>query len=231
LIGSSNPKDYKSIDAFVDATGQKRGHCFIGSKNATNIGIIGKGTIDGNGSAFLSKTLRAKTKALGISDQEMKELDFNRPFLLRFVTSSNIIVKDVTLTQASAWTCHFYQSHSITVDNVAIYSHADKNNDGIDMDSSHDITIKNCNIDSGDDAICFKTTSPLPTYNIKVSNCTLKSDWGAIKFGTESMGDFYNIQVSDCKIHNTRGGGIKILSVLLLTILKWIKLICLFLFD
>lgn len=213
LVGSSNPRDYQSIDTFVDATGQERGTCLIGAKGATNIGITGKGVIDGNGTAFKYDKLQAKAKELGISKKDMKKLGANRPFLLRFVKSTEIRLKDIHLRQPAAWTCHFYQSNSIEVDNVDIFSHAHQNNDGIDMDSSHDIIIKNCNIDAGDDAICFKTTSPKSTYNIKVSDCTLKSEWGAIKFGTESMGDFYDIDISNCKIHDTRGGGIKILSV------------------
>ncbi|WFO17765.1 glycosyl hydrolase family 28 protein [Cellulophaga baltica 4] len=121
--------------------------------------------------------------------------------------------KNIHIREAAAWACHFFQSSNILIDNVSIYNHANRNNDGIDLDSSHDIVIKNCTINSGDDAICIKSTSPLPTYNVKVSNCTLRSDWGAIKFGTESMGDFYNIDIRDCTIEDTKGGGIKILSV------------------
>ena len=48
---------------------------------------------------------------------------------------------------------------------------------------------------------------------VVVRHNTIKSDWGAVKFGTEAMGDFYNILVEDCHIHDTRGGGIKMLSV------------------
>ncbi|ADV49764.1 glycoside hydrolase family 28 [Cellulophaga algicola DSM 14237] len=211
LLGSANPQDYQSIDTFVDATGQKRGTCLIGAMGAKNIGISGSGSIDGNGTAFLPENLFIKKKALGISGED--RFGGNRPFLLRFVKSTQITLKNIHLREAAAWACHFFQSSNILVDNVSIYNHANQNNDGIDLDSSHDIIIKNCNINSGDDAICIKSTSPLPTYNVKVSNCTLKSDWGAIKFGTESMGDFYNIDIRDCKIEDTKGGGIKILSV------------------
>lgn len=210
LVGSSNPQDYKSIDTFVDAVGQERGTCLIGSLNATNIGISGEGIIDGNGAAFLAKNLAKKKKAIGATDNKFGK---NRPFLLRFVKSTNITLKNIHLTEAAAWACHFFQSSNIVVDNISIYNHANKNNDGIDLDSSHNVVIKNCNINSGDDAICIKSTSPLPTHDVKVSNCTLKSDWGAIKFGTESMGDFYNIDIRDCKIYDNKGGGIKILSV------------------
>ncbi|WP_282087859.1 glycoside hydrolase family 28 protein [Aquimarina algiphila] len=212
LVGSSNPYDYQSIDTFVDATGQERGNCLIGSIEASNIGIVGKGIIDGNGTAFTYENILAKKKIFGIASNN-KKFGTNRPFLLRFVKSSNIKIKDIELRQPAAWTCHFYQSNAIDVDNISIYSHANHNNDGIDLDSSFNAVIKNCRIDTGDDAICFKTTSPLPTYDIKVQNCTLKSEWGALKFGTESMGDFYNIHISDCKIEDTRGGGIKMLSV------------------
>ncbi|AUP80541.1 glycoside hydrolase family 28 protein [Flavivirga eckloniae] len=213
LVGSSNPQDYKSIDAFVDATGQTRGNCLIGSKNAKNIAIIGKGIIDGNGEAFLAKNLSLKMEEIKLPSNERKGFGTNRPFLLRFVESSQITLKDVNLRQAAAWACHFYQSKDIIVDAISIYNHANKNNDGIDLDSSHNITIKNCDINTEDDAVCIKSTSPLPTHNVAVKDCKLKSDWGAIKFGTESMGDFFNIKISNCKIYDTRGGGIKLLSV------------------
>ena len=210
LVGSSNPQDYQSIDTFVDAVGQQRGTCLIGALKATNIGVSGEGTIDGNGAAFLAKNLSKTKKTLGVTDNNFGK---NRPFLLRFVKSNKITLKDIHIREAAAWACHFFQSHNILVDNMSIYNHANKNNDGIDLDSSHDVVIKNCNINSGDDAICIKSTSPLATHDVQVSNCTLKSDWGAIKFGTESMGDFYNIDIRDCKIYDNKGGGIKILSV------------------
>ena len=212
LLGSTNPQDYRSIDTFVDATGQERGNCLIGALEAQEIGITGKGIIDGNGTAFTYEAIKAKKKELGL-DSTAVHFGKNRPFLLRFVKSSAIQLKDITLRQPAAWTCHFFQSHGIEIDRVSIYSHANHNNDGIDLDSSYDVTIKNCTIDSGDDAICFKTTSPLPTHHIEVSDCSLKSEWGAIKFGTESMGDFYDISIKNCKVKDTRGGGIKILSV------------------
>ncbi len=213
LLGSSNPLDYTSIDTFIDATGQERGNCLIGAKNAKNISISGKGTIDGNGTAFLSDNLKKTRKKLELTENQTKKFGTNRPFLLRFVNSSQIKIKQIKLRQPAAWTCHFYQSNDIEIDQISIYSHAHRNNDGIDLDSSHDVIISDCTIDTGDDAICFKTTSPKPTYNVQINNCRLKSDWGTIKFGTESMGDMYDISIKNCSITDTKGGGIKILSV------------------
>lgn len=207
LLGSARPEDYRSIDPFTDATGQQRGACLIGALKARNIAITGEGTIDGNGAAFLPENLAQRSPKMGT-----KGRGANRPFLIRFVQSTQIRVEKIHLRQPAAWTCHLFQCDSITVDGVTIFSHANRNNDGIDLDSSSHAAIKNCDIDTGDDAICFKTTSPQPTHDIQVSDCRLKSEWGAIKFGTESMGDFFNIAVKDCTLHDTHGGGIKILS-------------------
>ena len=207
IFGSPNFEDYINIDPFTDATGQSRGNCLIGAKDATNIAIIGKGTIDGNGEVFNNKTYKIQKE----KNTDLPSLD--RPFLIRIVGSSKLIIQDIHIRQAAAWAVHLYQSNDIVINNIEIYNHANSNNDGIDLDSSYNVTITNSKIDSGDDAICIKATSALPTYNIKVRNCDLKSDWGAIKFGTESMGDFYNIDIRDCKVHDTKGGGIKILSV------------------
>lgn len=213
LIGSDNPMDYISIDPFTDATGQVRGKCLVGAEGADNIAITGQGTIDGRGELFLRKNIKETMKRLGVAQSEFGVYASNRPFLVRLVKSSNIVVRDISLRQPAAWTLHFFQSKNILVDGVKIYSHAHKNNDGIDLDSSSDVIIQNCDINSGDDAICFKTTSPVETSNVIVSDCTLKSHWGTIKFGTESMGDFKNITIQNCTINDTRGGGIKILSV------------------
>lgn len=216
LIGSTNPNDYISIDPFVDATGQPRGKCLIGAIDANHVSISGKGIIQGQGTMFTPQKIKETIKKLkgdaNADDKTPSKNLFERPFLVRLVRTTNISVQGIKLINPAAWTLHLYQCGHFTIDGIKIYSHANRNNDGIDVDSSTNGVIKNCDIDSGDDAICFKTTSPLPTENIRVRDCRIKSNWGAIKIGTESMGDFSDVSVKDCLIHDTRGGGIKLLS-------------------
>ncbi len=213
IMGSSNPIDYKVIDPFVDATGQQRGSCLIGAVDADNIAITGNGIINGRGESYQNYNLSKLTKPASLTDKQWNEVKINRPFLLRFVRSSHIKLSQIYLQQAAAWACHFYQCNTISVNNVQIYNHAHKNNDGIDIDSSCDVDINGCFIDTGDDAVCIKATSVLPSMNVRIKNSILKSEWGAFKLGTESMGDFKNITFDSSIIINTRGGGIKILSV------------------
>ncbi|MFI3277684.1 MAG: glycoside hydrolase family 28 protein [Rikenellaceae bacterium] len=213
LRGTTNPLDYICVDEFVDATGQRRGECLVGARDAKNIGIIGNGTIDGDGEHFKVNLTRKRLQELGATQEQIKQSSGTRPFLLRFVRSEAVTLNNINLRQPAAWTCHFFQCKDIVVKGVSIYAHDNQNNDGIDLDSCTGANITDCDIDTGDDAMCFKTTSPMPCQDVYVANCKLKSHWGAIKFGTESMGDFRNIKVENCEVYDTQGGGIKVLSV------------------
>ncbi len=212
LRGTIDPRDYRNIDYFVDATGQSRGECLVGAVDAKNVGIIGNGVIDGDGSHFRANLTRTRLVDWGATEEELK-LATVRPFLVRIVRCEGVTINNVNMINPAAWTCHLYQSRDIKVDGVTINAHVNGNNDGIDLDSCDGAVITNCDIDSGDDAMCFKTTSPMPCQNVEVRNCRLKSHWGAIKFGTESMGDFRNIKVDNCYVYDTRGGGLKVLSM------------------
>jgi polygalacturonase len=196
LLGSPKIADYQIVDGFKDVLGQEMGYAFIGAVGAQNVGIIGMGTIDGQGK--IVRESGGKNK---------------RPFLIRFVRCTGVQVRDTRLTRSTAWTMHFFQCKKIIADRVVIRSRGLGNNDGIDIDCCEDAVIKNCDIDTGDDAICFKTTSPNPCRNVEVKNIKIFTREGAIKFGTESAGNFENISVSDIDVHFAREGGIKLFSV------------------
>lgn len=194
LLGSTTITDYQVVDGFKDGRGSSMGYCFIGGVDIKNAGITGTGKIDGNGKLLLEKNGRSK-----------------RPFLVRFVRCSNINVTDVHMQGPAAWTMHLFECTNAKAENVTIKSRGLSNNDGIDIDCCDGIIIKNCDIDSGDDAICFKTTGPKPCRNIEVSGCRLSTNQGAFKIGTESFGDFENINLHNCKVDSTKG--IKLYSV------------------
>jgi polygalacturonase len=197
LLGSTNAADYRNIDPFTDATGAARGYSLITAVDAKRVGVEG-GTIDGQGSAL--RTAQGKTFTV-------------RPFLIRWVCCADVAVRDVQLRNSAAWTMHFFQSTNVTAERVTIRSRGLPNNDGIDIDSSESVRVNDCDIDTGDDAVCLKTTSALPCRNVNVTGCKLSSRCAAIKLGTESLGDFENIRVSLCQIHDTHLGGIKLCSV------------------
>lgn len=197
LLGSTQAADYRNLDPFIDGTGAQLGYALIAAVDAHHVGLEGPGAIDGQGAA-----VRSAQKPYAI-----------RPFLVRWVRCSDVAVRKIELRNSGAWTTHFFQSREGVFDRVKIRSRGLANNDGIDVDSSENVHISGCDISTGDDAICLKTTSLQPCRDIRVEGCTLSSDCAAFKIGTESLGDFETISVSDCRIHDTRLGGVKLLSV------------------
>jgi polygalacturonase len=199
LLGSTNLADYRLIDDFRDGTGAAMGYCFVGAVEQKNVGIEGPGAIDGRGKEVLA--------ARGPGDRS------KRPFLVRLLRCSGVSLDGVELRQSAAWCTHLFRCRDVTAAGVRIYNHAGSNNDGFDIDSCQRVRIADCDIDTGDDSICLKTTGPQPCRDVAIRNCRLKSNCAAVKCGTESVGDFENIRVTDCRILGAGLGGIKLLSV------------------
>jgi hypothetical protein len=200
LLGSSDVADYLNLDPFIDGSGNPMGHALIVAMDASDVGIEGPGTVDGR-SPELKKTQNPYLM---------------RPFLIRFVRCAGVTVKDVSLLNPGAWTLNLFRTKGALIEGVTIRSRdlGMHNNDGIDLDSCEDIIIRNCDINSGDDALCVKaTSSAMPSRNITVTGCGLSTRCNAIKLGTESIGGFENISVSGCRITNTKMAGIALYSV------------------
>lgn len=197
LLGSTDISDYQMVDPFRTGNNAPMGYCFVGAVDAKNVGITGKGIINGRGSEVLKSGGKER-----------------RPFLVRFVRTEGIVLEGVKLMNSTAWTAHFFACKKIRIDRVSINSRGLGNNDGFDLDCSQDVILTNCDIDTGDDGLCFKTTwSQMACRDIVVKGLRITSNHAGIKFGTESMAPFENIKISDCYIFNTRNGGIKINSV------------------
>jgi polygalacturonase len=207
LLGSIDVNDYQNLDPFVDGLGISVGWALVVAVDKKNIGIEGEGTIDGQGSKLKAQQILTDTRP---ESQRWGR----RPFLLRIVRCQHVSVQGVTLNYSAAWTSHYFQCKQVNIKNVKIVSRGVAHNDGMDIDGCQNVIIKDCDVVSGDDALCFKTTSSkMACKDIVISGLRLKSGQGAIKIGTESMAPFEHISISKCYIYDTANGGIKLLSV------------------
>jgi polygalacturonase len=199
LLGSTDAADYRNIDPFIDGSGNPMGHALIVAMDADHVGIEGKGTVDGQG-----PKLKAKQKSYTM-----------RPFLLRWVHCTNVTVRDVHLTNPGAWTLNFFQTKGALIEGVTIRCRGLglHNNDGVNIDSSESIRVRNCDVNSGDDALVIKATSLKPSRDIVASDCKLSTRTNAIKLGTESIGGFEDILISNCQVSNTQMAGIALYEV------------------
>lgn len=200
LLGSTDVADYRNLDPFIDGSGNPLGHALVVAVDANNVGIEGGGTVDGQ-----SPKLKAKQNSYTM-----------RPFLLRWVRCTGVTVRDVRLTNPGAWTLNFFQTKGAVIERVTIRSRGlgMPNNDGVNIDSSEDVRVRDCDVVSGDDALVIKSTSAArPSRNIVATHLKLSTRTNAIKLGTESIGGFENIRVSDVQITNTQMAGVALYEV------------------
>jgi hypothetical protein len=126
--------------------------------------------------------------------------------------ASHLTFRDITLEESPDWSLHLGNTDNAVIDGVTILTSLDAgvNADGIDIDGCRNVRIANCHIETGDDAICLKSTVRKGVYhpceNIVVNNCTLVSTSTALKIGTESHGNFNHIIFSNCVIRNSNRG-------------------------
>jgi len=203
LIASPDYQDYPvKISRYESRTnGLYAKYFVIYAQDAKNISITGNGIIDGNGKDHF----------------QVGKPQNHRPNLVRLVHCTNVTIKDVKMRWPANWTCHLLGCKKVLVDGLDILTtyHEPGNRDGLDIDCCQDVTITNCRIISGDDAVVLKTTGNAACENIIINNCNLSSPTAAgIKIGTETNGDFRNITITNCIIHNLhRYAGISFMAV------------------
>lgn len=187
LLGSPRLEDYQPITPkYVALRTQVRTRQLIYAEDQTDIGLTGPGTINCQGENF---------RYVFSGDEGIE-----RPHGIQLINCKNIRIQDVVMTASGAWMQHYLACENLQIRGIRVFNHANRNNDGIDIDGCRNVTISDCIIDSDDDALCLKSTSPMPSENISISNCVLSTHCNALKLGTESTGGFRNISFTNCTI-------------------------------
>lgn len=191
LKGVPLTRDYPdvipSIRTYTDRYPQRS---LIYAENQSNIGIIGKGVLDGNGGSvdFLI-------------NEDVK------PYGIRFHSCKNVLYENVFLRASGFWMMHNFNCDSLTIRNVRIVNHGYGNNDGINIDACRNVLVENCTVDANNDPVVIKMTNPYVTAeNILVRNCDLATYSRAIKIGTETQGHVRNVRVENCRVDFSKAG-------------------------
>lgn len=204
----ANPDEsiYK-LSAFGENRGE--GMMWIYAKDAKNISITGKGTIHGNGVAFMGKELHDSYELKPVTTFDP------RPHVLTLFGVDNLTIRDITIRDGAYWTVHLIGCNGAVIDGINLLNNLKiRNGDGIDLDHSKNVRISNCHITSGDDCICLKNRREYEAYgschDITVTNCVMTSRSCAIKIGSENMDSIYNVVFDNCVItRSNRGLGIQ----------------------
>ncbi|MED6126067.1 hypothetical protein PIB30_074798 [Stylosanthes scabra] len=172
------------------------------AENATDVGINGGGVVDGQAERFVVRKDPRKNVMVSWNQTGTCSGDECRPRLIGFLGCDIVRISNITLHQPAYWCLHLVRSNNIRIEDISIYGGFNiPNNDGIDIEDSNNTVITRCHIDTGDDAICPKSSTG-PVYNIIVTNCWIRTKSSAIKLGSASFFDFkhflfHNITIVD----------------------------------
>ena len=216
LKASDNLDDYNETNEYPENQEICVGEEWVGkhliiARKCENVAIIGTGTIDGAGDTYFCSPKPHDRYIWRDGLALAKDKEKLRPGqLICFILSNQITVSDITIRNMPCWGCFFHGCNVVSVKGLKVFnlSYA-ANTDGIDIDCCKYVTISDCIIDTGDDAIAIRCDSKRLGVEaqacefIAVSNCVLGSSSSVFRIGV-GVGEIRHIRISDIVI--TRGG-------------------------
>jgi len=219
----SNLELHLQPGAILKTIGDRRALAAQGSllfaKDAHNIAVTGRGTIEGNFRAFFNEMGDGGYKVIPAFLGPYNPLDppseadpeHGRPRMIIFVNCQRVLLRDFTIHDAPTWSVHPINCEDLLIDGISIHNDMlVPNCDGIDVDRCRGVRIANCDISAGDDCIILKSSRNFPQYgiceNVTVTNCTLRSSSAAIKIEPEGPGIVRNAVFDNCVIAPSNRG-------------------------
>ncbi|NWJ52847.1 MAG: glycoside hydrolase [Bacteroidetes bacterium] len=195
LVGSTNIYDYNINNPYT---------ALIYAEKEQNIGITGKGVIDGQGRDVAYNLIDQIHN--GIIKDELKNdrPATRRPRGIYLRECKNVEITGIMIKNAADWVQVYDQCQNLKIDRITVDSKAFWNNDGLDIVDCKDVKVTNSFIDATDDGICFKShNAKSMCENVEVRNCVVRSSANGIKFGTVSSGGYKNFKIINNKVYDT----------------------------
>lgn len=224
LKASTKREDYNTADAYPENwcapnEGWDERH-FIIAHHVENVAITGLGKINGSAEIFFDGEAYdpgfGGIWSYGLHYQKgfwygMEKSDNPRPGqTVVFVDSKNIRVTDITIINSPAWCLFLHGCENVQIRGYKAFNErAWANTDGIDIDCCKNVTVSDCIIDTGDDAIAIRCSSAqlkngrTACENITITNCVFESSSSVFRIGV-GAGEIRNVAISNIVIR--RGG-------------------------
>ena len=162
----------------------------------TNIAICGRGTINGHAELF-----HERTEGTHWWRRKHDQLITVRNIFL--VGCRNVLLDGVTILNPSGWSMWLLDCESVQVRGLKIEMDLRyPNGDGIHIGSCRDVTVSDCIVRSGDDALILRAYQhqlhgPVACERVVVANCVLQSNSAAVRIGWT-----HDYMIKDCRISN-----------------------------
>jgi hypothetical protein len=212
ILGSKDLADYAPLKNLEGPPlkGDANAKHLIFARDAENVVISGQGHINGQGSAFWVPSGRKVPPPedgwKDVATYDWKPLDRASP-MVEIFNCKNVRVEDITMENASGWTFRPIECDTLVIRGLKIRNPViGPNTDGIDLTCCRNVSISDCDISTGDDAICLKSENPYGVMglsrNITITNCVLSCCCNGLKFGTATHGGYENIAFTNSVIQN-----------------------------
>lgn len=203
LLGSANPFEYDRQPTPFDHNFTTFLALLLGL-NQNNIGITGKGVIDGHGKELAAAVGEMIKKGFEKGGSISRPDEDRHPMLINFFGCDTVTIKNITLKNSACWVECYNQCKNVVVDSIRVDSRAFWNNDGIDILDCENFKVNNSFFNCSDDGICLKSVNAdAMNENIWIQNNSMTTEASGIKFGTASLGGFKNIHILNNKVFET----------------------------
>lgn len=212
LLGSPSLEDYCTEDDYEQNFGVEAemwtGAHLIAAVECENVSLTGNGTIDGNSEAFVTQE--------DLLPIEMWQVLFWRQGIainkrpgqtVAMVECKNVKVKDLTFRELPSWCVFIHGCDYVQVSGIKVFNPLYKGNtDGIDIDACRYVTVSDCIIDTGDDAIAIRSSArrlknkERTCEYVSVTNCFLASSACAVRIGVGYTA-LKHIQISNLTVN------------------------------
>lgn len=196
LKGSTDINDYQKLNTRIEGHFEPWRAALINGDHVDHLRITGPGTLDGSGEPFYKLFYDTRNAVKGT-----KNLDVERPRLMLIQNSKDVKISGITYLNSGFWNLHIYRCQNITIENCRFQApsgavpNRGPSSDGIDVDSSQDITIRGCSFSVGDDCIALKgSKGPFAMQDkdspaverILITDCIFEAGGGIVTFGSEA---------------------------------------------
>jgi polygalacturonase len=216
---STDPRDYLPVvSTRFEGTELMNYSPFIYAYDQQDIGISGRGTLDGqadaahwwdwtrNAAASRRRLTDPATARLPVSERIFGEGAYLRPNFIQPYRCRNVLIEGITIRNSPMWEIHPVLSTNVIVRGVNVASHG-PNNDGCNPESCRDVLIERCTFDTGDDCIALKSGRNddgrrvnVPVEGVVIRDCTMKDGHGGVTIGSEISGGARNIFAERCRM-------------------------------
>ena len=190
---------------------RSRNACVIFADEAQDIAITGSGVIDGNGTYHVRR--RAEPDQNGWEYERVHEMAKSLPRMVFFTGCRNVRLEGVTMVnQPAGWGYWIHDCDRVSIRGLHIFSELRyPNNDGIHLNCCRDVTVSDCQIETGDDCIVLRANSRSLKENktmerAVISNCVLRSRACGVRVGWRNDGVIRDCSVSNLVITDSKIG-------------------------